>query len=324
VTPAPTQTPTPPNSTPRPTATPGLRVGRFAYVTVTVATGWHASTSPRSIDAPALANPVRIRAWLAAMSTREQAGLIGRVDTQVLLGDRVRVIGLTGTWAHVVVTDQATPLDQRGYPVWIPRRQLSAVAPAGPADAPVATIVAVTTWLDDASGVRIAEASYATSLPVLAQAPGLVEVGLPAGRKAWLSRDAVAVHRRGESALPVTAVSTTRDAHRFVGLPYVWGGTSGFGVDCSGLVYLTYRVHGVTLPRDAEPQSVVGRTVTTGSEEPGDLLFFERADVVHHVAIWLGDGMILEAPNVGAPVRVAALNTLPYAGELAIERRVLP
>jgi hypothetical protein len=94
-----------------------MRVGGTAFVAVTVATGWHSSTSPRGVDAPALANPVRIRAWLASLSPSQQAGLIGRVDTQVLLGDRVLLIELTGTWARVVVADQATPIDARGYPL---------------------------------------------------------------------------------------------------------------------------------------------------------------------------------------------------------------
>ncbi|HET9613573.1 MAG TPA: C40 family peptidase, partial [Candidatus Limnocylindrales bacterium] len=267
--------------------------------------------------------PVRIRAWLAAMNTSEGAGLIGRVDTQVLLGDRVRVIGLTSTWAHVVVPGQATPLDKRGYPVWIPRRQLSPVPPAAPAGASVATITSRTAWLEDARGTRLAEASYGTSAPILAQTPRMIEVALPAGRTAWLLRDAVAVHPAGNPALPATIAATIRDARRFVGLPYVWGGTSGFGVDCSGLVYLVFRAHGVTLPRDAEPQSLAGRSVAVGSQQPGDLVFFERAAVVHHVAIWLGGGMILEAPSVGTFVRVATLSALPYAHELSIARRVL-
>lgn len=114
-----------------------------------------------------------------------RAGAIGRVDTQVLLGDRVLVTELTRAWARVVVPDQATPLDARGYPVWIPRRQL------------------------------------------------------------------------------------------------------------------------------------------TASRKPGDLVFFARNGDVHHIAIWIGVGAILEAPNVGAPVRVAILARLPYANEVSVSRRVL-
>ena len=317
-TPAPDRTPSP---TPAPA--PGLRVGGAAFVAVTVATGWHSSTSPRSVDAPALANPVRIREWLAGLSPSQQAGLIGRVDTQVLLGDRVLVIELTRTWARVLVTDQATPIDARGYPVWIPRRQLTAIGPAASPAAPVATIVVPTAWLLDRRGARIEEASFATRLPVLARARARVEVALPGGRTAWLPSASVSVRPPGERALTPSATSLVATARKFLGLRYLWGGTSGFGFDCSGLVYLVYRVHGIALPRDAGPQAVIGAAVAPASREPGDLVFFARNGDVHHIAIWIGGGAILEAPQVGAVVRVARLAGLPYRNELTVTRRVL-
>lgn len=325
-TPAPTESPSPsptPARTVAPTPTPALRVGKVAYVAVTVATGWRSPASPRAVDAPALANPVRIRAWLAALSREQQAGLIGRVDTQVLLGDRVLVTELRTDWARVVVPDQATPLDKRGYPVWIPRRQLTAVAPAAPDTAEVATIIEPTAWLESEEGARSAEASFGTRLPVLARAATRVQVALPGARSAWLASASVSIRPKGDGALTPTEASTIARAKQFVGRRYLWGGTSGFGFDCSGIVYLVYRVHGVLLPRDAEPQSKVGSAVPDDSRRPGDLVFFSRDGEVHHVAIWLGGGSILEAPNVGAPVRVMTLSGLPYRTEVSRVSRVL-
>ncbi|MHB8959569.1 MAG: C40 family peptidase [Candidatus Limnocylindrales bacterium] len=323
-TPPPTPRPEPtPSASPRPTATPQLRVGRVAYVSVTVATGWHSPSSPRSVDAPALASPVRIRAWLSGLSTDQQAGLIGRVDTQVLLGDDVLVTELTEDWARVVVPDQATPLDRRGYPVWIPRRQLSAVAPAAPATAEVATIISPTAWLESQQGGQLAEASFGTRLPVLALTAVRVQVALPGGRSAWLPSASVSVRPRGEPTLAPSAASVVATARRFVGLRYLWGGTSGFGFDCSGIVYLVYRVHGIALPRDADPQSKVGVSVAAAARRPADLAFFTRNGEAHHVAIWVGGGAMLEAPEVGSPVRVVTLASLPYRNELTVTRRML-
>jgi hypothetical protein len=85
-----------------------------------VATLWHLPTSPRSVDASALTDPVDVRHWLAAMTTTQRRDLNGRVDSQLLLGEKVVVDKRQGTWAHVVVPDQPTPLDARGYPGWIP------------------------------------------------------------------------------------------------------------------------------------------------------------------------------------------------------------
>ena len=323
-TPEPTAAPTPPPAvTPKPTPAPALRAGEVAYVAVTVATGWHRPTSPRTVDAPALANPVRIRAWLAGLSNDEQAGLIGRVDTQVLLGDAVLVTELTKTWARVVVPDQATPLDRRGYPAWIPRRQLTAIGPAAAPDAAIATIIVRTAWLETDRGARLVEASFATRLPVVKRTDARVQVALPGGRAAWLPSTSVSIRSPGEPALLPDARSVVAMARQFLGLRYLWGGTSGFGLDCSGLVYLVYRVHGITLPRDAAPQSAVGAAVAPASRAPGDLVFFARNGDVHHIAVWIGGGKLIEAPQVGTPVRVVSLAALPYRRELSVTRRVL-
>jgi cell wall-associated NlpC family hydrolase len=262
---------------------------------------------------------VRVREWLAGLSTAQQAGLIGRMDTQLLLGERVTVTALDHAWAHVVVPDQPTPLDARGYPAWVPRRQLSAVAPAAPANAPQATIITPTAWLEDEGGARVALASFGTQLPELRSDGARVQVALPGGRTAWLSSASVAVRPPGTPALPATADSVIASAREFLGLRYLWGGTSGFGYDCSGLVYLIYRVHGILLPRDASPQSAVGAGVALASLRPGDLVFFARDGTLHHVAIWIADGSILEAPEIGAPVRVR----LADARDLSAARRVL-
>jgi cell wall-associated NlpC family hydrolase len=180
-----------------------------------------------------------------------------------------------------------------------------------------------TVWLQDERGARIEEASFATRLPVLASTLDRVEVALPGGRTAWLPSASVSVRSRDEPAILPSAGSLVATERRFLGLRYLWGGTSGFGYDCSGLVYLVYRIHGITLPRDAGPQSVAGSAVAPASRKPGDLVFFARDGDVHHVAIWIGGGAILEAPQVGAAVRVARLAGLPYRNELTVTRRVL-
>ena len=73
-----------------------------------------------------------------------------------------------------------------------------------------------------------------------------------------------------------------RAAKGFVGLPYLWAGLSGFGLDCSGLTWLTYRVHGIQTPRDALPQSQGGTPVRRARR--GDLMFYATDGLVHHVS----------------------------------------
>ena len=98
-----------------------------------------------------------------------------------------------------------------------------------------------------------------------------------------------------------TAIASMREK---MGLPYVWGGRSGEGVDCSGLMQTGFGSAGVLLPRDADQQSLGGRLVATrarrGGMRRGDLMFFlSSRGTVNHVAIYLGDDRVLESGGPG-------------------------
>lgn len=310
--------PSPTSSAPR----TALRVGRPAWVRVSVATLWRSPDSPRPVDAPALAAPARIGQWLSAMTLAERRGLNGRADTQSLLGDRVRVVALRPGWARVTVPDQPTPQDARGYPGWVPRRQLTGTPPLR-TDQQV-TVVGRTPWLrtDDAAGAPVLRVSFGTRLPYLGTEDGLVRVALPGGGTQRLLEGAVVVHPTGTPALAPTRRGLVRTAREFVGLDYLWAGRSGFGFDCSGLTSLDYRVHGLVLPRDAAPQSTAGRPVAGGLRR-GDLLFYATDGVVHHVSMYAGDGLMVHSPGTGQAVEVIPTATPAYQREFAGARRYL-
>lgn len=258
------------------------------------------------------------------MTLADRRGLQGRADTQALLGDRVLVTAVRGTWAKVVVPDQPTPLDPRGYPGWVPLRQLTAAA--APSATTVATVVARTTWLraDTATAARVVEVSYGTRLPVLGRLDGWLRVGLPGGIVRRVDLSAVVRTAVASPALRATGVSIVQSAKSFTGLPYLWAGRSGFGFDCSGLTSLVYRVHGVVIPRDADAQFARGSRVPSGATAPGDLLFYATASgYVRHVSLYAGSGQMVQAPATGQSVQTIPVTTRPYAAEFAGARRYL-
>ncbi|MFD5334757.1 C40 family peptidase [Streptomyces hawaiiensis] len=101
-------------------------------------------------------------------------------------------------------------------------------------------------------------------------------------------------------------------AYQKLGSPYVWGATGPNAFDCSGLVQAAYRAAGVALPRTTYSQIAAGRRVSRSELLPGDLVFFYAG--ISHVGIYVGNGRMIHAPNPSAPVRVAPLDEMPYAG----------
>lgn len=101
-------------------------------------------------------------------------------------------------------------------------------------------------------------------------------------------------------------------AYAKLGSPYVWGAAGPDAFDCSGLVQAAYRSAGISLPRTTYAQIDAGRRVSRSELQPGDLVFFYSG--VSHVGIYVGNGQMIHAPNPSAPVRLAPVDLMPFAG----------
>ncbi|GAA1814735.1 C40 family peptidase [Luedemannella flava] len=299
---------------------PTLSPGEEATVCVAVATLWVSPDRVRPVDEPALGYQAKPRAWVNAMSPAERDDLRGRVYTQLLLGERVRILELRGDWAHVVALGQPSSLDGRGYPGWLPSYQLATVGSMFAAGIRVAqgghrgrrgvaddeemepevdrsgmihlVDATATTLRDEPDGALVMPGvTFGTRL-VASGRPhdGWLPVAVP-GRfePAWAVEDDVTPEPAAPPADPQEIVAM---ADRLRDVPYIWGGASAYGVDCSGLVHLTWRRFGVTLPRDAADQAAATTPVPLGSERPGDLYFFaSAAGQIDHV------GFVAQTPD---------------------------
>lgn len=99
------------------------------------------------------------------------------------------------------------------------------------------------------------------------------------------------------------------EALTHVGAPYVYGGTTPSGFDCSGFTSYVFRTAlGIELPRTASSQAGLGYEVAMDSLEPGDLLFWGRGSGIYHVGIYVGDGSYVHAAGSGKGVRVQTMD----------------
>lgn len=117
----------------------------------------------------------------------------------------------------------------------------------------------------------------------------------------------------------------TTAAREVVGTPYVWGGASRSGVDCSGLVYMLYSPYVPDLPRTSYGQFTVGTGVARGDLRSGDLVFFDTdGSGASHVGIYTGDGEFVTVSSSAARVIIARLDNPYWAGHYIGARRLLP
>lgn len=102
-------------------------------------------------------------------------------------------------------------------------------------------------------------------------------------------------------------------AQKFLGVPYLWGGTTPKGFDCSGLAQYVYNEAGIKLPRTSEEMWTVGQQVSEAQAQPGDLVFFE-GNPPGHVGIYIGNGQMIDAPHTGTSVRQEPIWTNKLTG----------
>lgn len=205
--------------------------------------------------------------------------------TQALMNTPVAVGEVSGDWTHVTLPD---------YSGWIATNEIETPIVRGYCEGEgtcgvalpysiVVTVPCAKLYLHAESDEVLGEVFLSTILPYIDLAhPQRLRVALPGDTEGWLARENVEV-RSNTALFPQQELAVvTSYAKAFLGVPYLWGGTSWHGIDCSGLVQLCYRMGGYSLPRDAEPQyEVLPHNIKREQMQTGDLIFFGQKQITH-------------------------------------------
>ena len=235
-------------------------------------------------------------------------GFRSEMGSELLNGIMVEILQEEGSWLFVRQTD--------GYLGWAYRPYLGDV-PEIKATHLVCEPVALLKNAPETEAPLVNRVLVGTAVVSQTQRKEWHQIELAGGQTGWLNGRDV----RPSTSFPSSASDQRQqliaDAYRFIGIPYLWAGISGYGIDCSGYVQALYRLCGITLPRDADMQYEAGRVVDT-PYQPGDLLFF-GSDQGHrrisHVGMSLGGWQMIHASRSRNGVFVDDVQTVDHLRE---------
>lgn len=294
-------------------------------IDVPVATIWTSFNSARELDHEAISNPGNIELWLDGLTYETSLELCNRnlVQTQVLYGQVVIVKEEKDGWMHVIISDQASSKNNDGYPGWVPKAQIIQSENWKIEHSPVAVIKGKRAFLYKSDFQPQLLLSFQTILPVISLDDHWVRVQTPSG-EGLLKVEDVNVFDSMKDIPKGSGKDIVAAGKQYLQLPYLWGGMSSFGYDCSGFSYSMCKANGYIIPRDAHDQASAGKRVELEEIEPGDLLYFayeEGKGDIHHVGIYYGDGKLLHSPNIGKGIEVIELKGTIYEKELCAANR---
>ncbi len=239
---------------------------------------------------PSLGDSVFGIVTVSVANLREEPRHAAQLVDQAILGDELRLLKQKGGW-YLVQThyrylgwmrrESLVRTDAQGLTRWRERPRVR-----------VTCLFALIHSLPSPQTEPVSDAVLNARLAQIGRQGQWVQVALPDGRQGYIA--ATAVTADVQLSLPRERLreAIIRTARQMMGIPYLWGGNSSKGNDCSGFTQTVFFANGIQLPRDARQQALVGDTVkpdsTFSNVLPGDLLFFGQQGRITHVGISLG------------------------------------
>ncbi len=251
---------------------------------------------------------------ISVANIRSQPKHSGELATQATMGTPLRLLKKEGNWHLVQTPDKYiswmqgsfVPMDTATYAAWQATDKLIFTAPYGFA------------YQDETFDSPVSDLVMGNVMALEGENRVAYWVRFPDGREGYVQKDDALPYDEWVANAEATEETLVATAMQLIGVPYLWGGTSSKGVDCSGYTKTIYFMNGHVLPRDASQQvhagELIDETKNFDQLRPGDLLFFGRAatdstnERVTHVGMWIGNDEFIHAPGLEAYVRVSSVD----------------
>ena len=251
---------------------------------------------------------------VSVCNIRSKNGHSQELATQSLLGTPIKVLKQVDNWFLIQTPDKYIAwLDEGGfvqtneatYKEWISSPKILYIKDFG-----------FSYELPNLDGPKVSDLVAGNSLKSIGKEEGFIKVAYPDGRVAFIPEEAVMNYDTWLASRTPNAMNILATAQEYIGRPYLWGGTSGKGMDCSGFTKTVFYLNGVQLARDASQQVRTGNEIKTDATlknlVPGDLLFFgrkataEKKERITHVGIYMGKGEFIHSSG-DAGVKIESL-----------------
>ncbi|HFA50075.1 MAG TPA: glycoside hydrolase [Bacteroidetes bacterium] len=241
---------------------------------------------------------------LSVCNIRSKGKHSAELGTQAMMGTPLRVYKKEGSFYFIQTPDNYLGwvdagglelMNQKEYNDWLKAEKTICTAD-----------YSFAYKMPDENSEKVTDLIAGNILKTIGAKNNFTEIALPDGRSGFVKSGDIMPYKTWLDSRSLTAENILADAKNMMGRPYLWGGTSGKAMDCSGFTKTVYFLNGVQLERDASLQVHTGISIETDTATlknllPGDLLFFgkkatpEKKERISHVAIYMGDGKIIHA-----------------------------
>ncbi|MDR7128285.1 SH3-like domain-containing protein [Algoriphagus sp. 4150] len=260
----------------------------------------------------ALGEKTKALVTISVANIRSNPKHSAELATQALMGTPLNVLKEDDGWFLVQTPD--------GYLSWVDKAGIQLITEAeleGWYKEPKVVFTALSghLWQNTDQKEMVSDLVAGNILTLLEETKDLLKVSLPDGRQGWISNKEAQDWENWIASRETSPEALISTAKQMMGIPYLWGGTSIKGVDCSGFTKTIYYLNGKIIPRDASQQVNEGELVDADKNweklQVGDLLFFgtkdtpEKKERVVHVGMWIGNGEFIHSRGL---VRISSFD----------------